>query len=149
MNSNGLRLHSRLIPILFTIALGACSTQSPQSQAAANAKIGCNFDSNKVCQRALTQPVSTSGPGGLTTSNQTYLAQNSPITSWVMVPIKAPDGSEVDVQCEISYQQMKVIYAYAVPSGTVSDKDRDWLRQVGYCTGEVGTEGAPALHPEQ
>jgi len=121
--------------------LAACSAADTSKQN--DAKIGCKFDAEQVCQRALTAPVSTAG--GFTTSNQSYIQDNSLATTWVQVPIKAPGGSEIDVSCQLKYSTKKVIYAYAVPSGTVSDSDRQWLHQTGMCIGTGGSEAAPKV----
>ncbi len=120
-------------------ALGSCSAAATAHQN--DAKIGCHFDAVKVCQNALMKPVASSS--GITTSNQSYISQNSPITTWLQAPVHAPGGSEIDVQCEVNYSQRKVIYANAVPSGTVSDPDRQWLQNHGLCTGVAGNQAMP------
>jgi hypothetical protein len=126
-------------------ALYACTAAS--SQTAALDKIGCQFDAQKVCERALKSPVNYSS--GITTSNQSYFQQNDPATAWEQVPIKAPGGSEVDVQCQVKTENKTVIYAYAVPSGAVSESDRNWLKQTGLCRGEAPSEPLPPVRAEQ
>jgi hypothetical protein len=64
-------------------------------------------------------------------------------------PIKAPGGSEVDVQCQVNTQNRTVVYAYAAPSGTVSDSDREWLKNVGWCRGVPATMPAPPVRSEE
>ncbi|MGH7781112.1 MAG: hypothetical protein ACREQR_14950 [Candidatus Binataceae bacterium] len=111
------------------------------------AKIGCQVDSNKVCQDMMLHPLDT---GSFTTSNQSYITQNSPATTWVMVPIKAPGGSEVDVQCQVNYGKKQVIYAYPTSSGTVSESDRQWMRQTGICTGgAAAAEQMPKIRGQE
>jgi hypothetical protein len=83
---------------------------------------------------------------GITTSNQSYISQNSPMTTWLMAPVRAPGGSEVDVQCQVNYSKKQIIYAYATPSGTVSDSDRQWLIQTGLCR-EPGSTAVPTAAP--
>jgi hypothetical protein len=124
------------------LAVSACAARQDKQQI--DAELGCHFDSIKVCQQALTQPVNTAG--GITTSNQSYIAQNSPATTWLMAPVKAPGGSEVDVQCQVNYTKKQVIYAYPTPSGKVSDSDRQWLIQTGMCV-PFGSTAAPAVAP--
>ncbi|MGC1679225.1 MAG: hypothetical protein WA740_16965 [Candidatus Binataceae bacterium] len=127
--------------LALAITIAACSAADTSKQN--DAKIGCKFDAERVCQNALTAPVSTAQ--GFTTRNPSYIQDNSLATTWVQVPIKAPGGSEIDVSCQLKYSTMKVIYAYAVPSGTVSDSDRQWLHQTGQCIGTEGTESAPKV----
>ena len=127
-------------------AMCACAPAGSQTSTDALQQIGCNFDAKKVCEGALSQPVNYSS--GITTSNQSYFQQNAPATVWEQVPIKAPGGSEVDVQCQISTENKKIVYAYAAPSGSVSDSDRNWLKQAGYCHGEAGTVAAPPPRAE-
>ncbi|HVA80458.1 MAG TPA: hypothetical protein VNF29_05995 [Candidatus Binataceae bacterium] len=127
------------------LALAACGAAGTAAQN--ETKIGCKFNSIKVCQNVLTVPLSTSG--GITTSNQSYIADNSSATTWIMAPVKAPGGSEVDVQCQVNYTKKQVIYAYPTVSGTVSDRDRQWLRNTGMCIGDIGTQPAPKPAAEE
>jgi len=46
---------------------------------------------------------------GTTTGNQSYFQQNAPATACEQVPVKAPGGSEVDVQCQIYAQDKTVV----------------------------------------
>lgn len=86
---------------------------------------------------------------GMTTRNQSYFQQNAPATVWEQPPVKAPGGSEVDVQCQINTQDKKLVYAYASPSGTASERDREWLKNVGWCHGMPATMTAPPVRAEE
>jgi hypothetical protein len=131
-----------MLVVLVSMALAACA-----SQGGSTGNIGCKLDTDRVCQGVLTAPLSTGT--GLTTSNQSYIQQNSPVTTWVMVPLKAPGGSEIDVNCEVNFAQQKVIYGNPTPSGAVSDSDRQWLQNTGLCVGSAATEAPPKLSGEQ
>jgi len=135
-----------LILNVFSLTASGCGPAVDNSAAETQALIGCDFDSVKVCTQALNHPIDFST--GIDTSNQSYLEQNEPMTAWEQVPVKAPGGSEVDVQCEINTQNRIVVYAFAKPSGAITDSDRDWLKQVGYCSGEAGTTTAPKVRAE-
>jgi hypothetical protein len=135
-----------LLVLALGAALSACGLSSRNTQAAQMQKIGCNFDSAKVCQQALARGKEFTS--GITTSNQSYFQQNSPATDWLQVPVRAPGGSEVDVQCQIKTEDNQVIYAYPAVSGSVSDSDREWLKQVGYCAGIPGTTTPPPVRAE-
>lgn len=137
----------RISAALLAVAICGCTPAGSQTSAAAIDKIGCPFDSKKVCEQALQQPINYST--GITTSNQSYFQQNAPATVWEQVPIKAPGGSEIDVQCQVNTQNKTVVYSYAAPGGTVSESDREWLKHVGYCHGDAATEAAPRVHPEE
>jgi hypothetical protein len=125
-----------------SLAMAACAARQDAGQI--DKELGCHFDSMRVCQQALTQPIASSS--GITTSNQSYVSQNGPATTWLMAPVKAPGGSEVDVQCQVNYSKKQVIYAYATPSGKVSDSDRNWLMQTGLCR-QAGSNAAPNAAP--
>ncbi len=127
-------------------AIAGCAPAGSQTAASALEKIGCDFDAKKVCEQAMAHPVAYAS--GITTSNQSYFQQNAPATVWEQVPIKAPGGSEVDVQCQVNTQNKSIVYAYAAPSGTVSESDRDWLKQAGYCHGVAATTTAPPARAE-
>ncbi len=129
------------------LAMTACAARQDKQQI--DAELGCHFDAIKICQQALTQPVQSAS--GITTSNQSYISQNSLATTWLMAPVKAPGGSEVDVQCQVNYGKKQVIYAYATPSGKVSDSDRQWLIQTGLCVqpGQAPPAAAPGVTPPQ
>ncbi len=141
---NGLGIS--MAALLMAVAAG-CAATGPQTAQSALEKIGCDFDARKACEQALAAPVSYAS--GITTGNQSYFQQNAPATAWEQVPVRAPGGSEVDVQCQINTQNKTVIYAYAAPSGTVSESDRNWLRQTGFCKGESPTRPAPPLRAEE
>ena len=87
---------------------------------------------------------------GITTGNQSYFQQNAPATGWETgLRRSAPGGSEVDVQCQVNTQDRTVVYTYAAPSGTVSDSDREWLKNVGWCHGVPATMTAPPVRAEE
>jgi hypothetical protein len=137
---------SVLLLIALALAAGACAAASRDTAAAQMQKIGCNFDSTKVCQQAMTH--ATEFTSGITTKNQSYFQQDSPATDWLQIPVRAPGGSEVDVQCQIKTENNQVIYAYPTVSGSVSESDQAWLKQVGYCAGIPGTMPAPPIRAE-
>jgi hypothetical protein len=132
---------------LLSAAFAGCAPTGSQTNSEALDKIGCQFESRKICEDVLAHPVNYAS--GITTSNQSYFQQNAPATVWEQVPIKAPGGSEVDVQCQIDTQNKAVIYAYATPSGTVSDSDRNWFKQTGRCRGDAATQAAPPVRAEE
>ena len=133
--------------VLLSAAVAGCTPAGSQTSTEALDKIGCQFESKKICEDVLAHPVNYAS--GITTSNQSYFQQNAPATVWEQVPIKAPGGSEVDVQCQIDTQNKAVIYAYATPSGTVSESDRNWFKQTGRCRGDTATQAAPPVPAEE
>ena len=135
------------LSLIFAAALGGCTPAGSQTGTAALDQIGCQFESKKVCEQALLHPINFSS--GITTSNQSYFQQNAPATVWEQVPVKAPGGSEVDVQCQVNTQNQTVVYAYASPSGTISDRDRQWLKNVGWCHRVPATMTAPPVRAEE
>jgi hypothetical protein len=137
--------HSAMAAMLAGLTFG-CTPAGSQTGAAALAEIGCNFQSKKVCEQALAHPINYAS--GIRTSNQSYFQQNQLATAWEQVPVKAPGGSEVDVQCQVNTQNNTVVYAYATPSGTVSDSDLNWLKQVGLCAGDASSEPEPKIRAE-
>jgi len=128
---------------MLAAAIASCGTVGNSKRA--DAVIGCDFDAAKACASALLHPVDSRL--GITTSNSSYITDNGRATIWLQVPVQAPGGSEIDVQCQVHYRERKVIYAYPMPSGIVSGKDRQWLRRVGLCSGVPGTEPMPKLAP--
>ena len=135
------------LPPIFAAAMDGCAPPGSQTSTAALDAIGCQFEAKKVCEQALLHPINFSS--GITTGNQSYFQQNAPATLWVQVPIKTPGGSEVDVQCQVNTQNRTVVYAYAAPSGTVSDSDGEWLKNVGWCRGVAATMTAPPVRSEE
>jgi hypothetical protein len=147
MRSVSSRAAHAALPLIFAAAVGGCTPAGSQTSSAALDAIGCQFDAKKVCEQAMTHPVKF--PSGITTSNQSYFQQNAPATVWGQVPLKAPGGSEVDIQCQFDTQNRTVVYAYAAPSGTISDSDREWLKNVGWCHGVPATMTAPPVRAEE
>jgi hypothetical protein len=147
MSSGSSRAGHAALPLIFAAAVGGCTPAGSQTTTAAFDAIGCQFEAKKVCAQSLTHPVNFSS--GITTRNQSYFQQNAPATVWEQVPVKAPGGSEVDVQCEINTQDRTVVYAYPAPSGTVSDSDREWLKNVGWCRGVPANLTPPPVRAEE
>src|SRR5262245_55135307 len=108
--------------LIFAAAPGGCSAAGSQTATPALDQIGCRLESKGICEQAMARPVHFAS--GITTGNQSDVQQNAPATVWEQVPIKAPGGSELDVpQCQVNTQNKTVIYAYAAPSGGLSDRD--------------------------
>lgn len=113
------------------VAAASCGTAlSPANRA--EKRIGCKFDSNRVCQNAMLQPFSNGGwlNGSLFDS---YYSENSPPTTEISRSIKLPSGALIDVNCSINLPQRKVVYASPSTDATLSSSDRQWLRSAGYC----------------
>ncbi|MBV8138750.1 MAG: hypothetical protein JO121_24455 [Deltaproteobacteria bacterium] len=148
MRSVSSRAAHAALPLIFAAAVGGgCTPAGSQTSTGALDAIGCQFEAKKVCEQSSTRPVNFSS--GITTSNQSYFQQNAPATVWEQVPIKAPGGSEVDVQCQVDTQNKVVVYAYATPSGSVSDGDRERLKDAGFCRGVPATLTAPSVRAKE
>ena len=137
---------------VIAVALGACApTATSGKSSAASSAIGCDFDAKRACESVFTQSITMmgGGAGGMQgTAASAFVQQNGPATHWVINPMKLPGGSEVDVSCQVNLQQHKVIYAEAKPAGEISDADKGYIRQSGYCLGgERG--GQVAGSPQQ
>jgi len=133
------------LALVFAAALGGCTPA--RSEPAPRRSMRSDAGSKRgEPASGLAHPVNFSS--GITTSNQSYFQQNAPATTREQVPVKAPGSSEVDVQCQVNTRDRTVVYAYAAPSGTVSDS-REWLKNVGWCHGVPATTTAPPVRAEE
>jgi hypothetical protein len=147
MRSVSSRAGHAALPVIFAAAVGGWTPAGSQTSTAALDAIGCQFEAKKVCEQALSHPVNFAS--GITTSDQPYFQPNARATVCEQVPVKAPGGPEVEVQCQGNTQNTAVVYAYAAPSGTVSDSDREWLKNVGWCHGALATLTAPPVRAKE
>ena len=135
---------SLTVSLLVAALLTGCVQTPTPSQTAGT--IGCDIDSKRICEEALRKNVDFGQLNARLSSS--YAQQNGTPTQYIIMPIRAPGGSRVDLSCEINVQNRTVIYATANADGAVSESDQEWLKQVGYCRGVPGTVTPPPLKPE-
>ena len=88
MRSVSSRAGHAALPLIFAAAVGGCTPAGSQTSTAALDAIGCQFESQKVCEQAMAHAVNFSS--GITTSNPSYFQQNAPATVWGQVRSKPP-----------------------------------------------------------
>ena len=123
--------------ILSTL-FSACATQpsggsSPSGAQAASAQSGqkCEVDVKKVCQQIRNAP-SVDAMTGLT-QDSTGIEQSQPRTTRQFVSYQVPNGSMIEVSCEMNAAHHSVVYAHLMPSPTLTPTDVAYLENAGYC----------------
>jgi len=118
--------------------LSACASQptgisSSSSAPVASASSGqkCEIDAKKVCQEIRNAP-SVDAATGLT-MDSTELEQNQPRTTSQFVSYQIPNGSMIEVSCEMNAAHHSVVYAHLMPGPPLTPTDISVLENAGYC----------------
>ena len=115
----------------------ACSSQpasSPPSGGAQVASAGpgkCDLDVKKVCEEMRNRPVVDAGTGQ--TQDATEREQNSVRTDSRVVALQVPNGSMIEVECEINTHHNSVVYAHRQPGPALTPTDIAFIKNAGYC----------------
>lgn len=119
--------------------LTSCSSQSPSSsshsaaQSASAASVGgCNVDANAICESIRNQPI-VDAQTGLSLDHRA-LAERSARTTKTFENLQIPNGSLLQVGCEMNAQHNTVTYAHLLPGAPLSTTDVAWLKAHNLCT---------------
>ena len=135
MPLNVIKVDSMLKAIVTTsivaasLILPSCSTTStPPGEGAATS--GCAIDARKVCEADKElRRVQTTGEA----DTQSQQEQNLPPTQTWIPHFTTPDGTLIEIDCEINIRHHSVIYAHLMPGPKLTDGDLDYLRNQGLC----------------
>ena len=126
-----------LAMILLAMA-SACSSQTAGNPptagaqgASADAGQSCALDVKRVCQEMRNRPVIDSATGQ--EQDRTEREQNGARTDIRFVSYQIPNGSLVEVQCDINNEHNTVVYAHLMPGLPLTATDIAFIRQNGYC----------------
>jgi hypothetical protein len=125
---------------MLTVIAG-CSPQQSASQPSSQAPPGggqvasagskCEVDVKRVCQQMRNKPVINSQTG--LTYDSTEVEQNSSRTALEFTSIQVPNGSLIQIQCDINTAHRSVVYAHLMPSPPLTPTDVAYLESTGYC----------------
>jgi hypothetical protein len=108
----------------------ACASQpAGNSPAASGPK--CEVDVKKVCQEIRNAP-SVDAATGLT-MDSTEIEQSQPRTTNQFVTYQVPNGSLLEVSCEMNAAHRTVVYAHLMPGPQLTTTDAAALESAGYC----------------
>ena len=115
-----------------------CSPQQSASQssgatqvASASAGGKCQVDVKRVCEELRNKPVTDSQTG--LSYDSTEVEQNNTRTAEEFTSLQVPNGSMIQVECEINPRHHSVVYAHLMPSPPLTATDVAYLQQIGYC----------------
>jgi hypothetical protein len=108
---------------------GGAQASSASSGASSGQK--CEIDVKRVCQEGRDKPVIDSQTGQM--QDSTEREQNASGTDTRIFPLQIPNGSMVEVQCEINTRHKSVVYAHLMPSPPLTPTDVAYLQNIGYC----------------
>ncbi len=115
--------------LLLALFSGCASQPAGSSQAASGPK--CEVDVKKVCQQIRKAP-SVDASTGLT-MDSTEIEQNQPRTTNQFVSYQVPNGSMLEVSCEMNAAHHTVVYAHLMPGPPLTPTDAAALESAGYC----------------
>lgn len=124
-----------IVTAVTALTLSACSSQPVGSASGANAQVAsnqtCELDVKRVCQELRNKPVINSMTG--LTEDATEVEQNSARTAMEFTTLAVPNGSVIQVQCEMNSQHHTVIYAHQMPGPPLTPTDIAFVQNAGYC----------------
>lgn len=117
--------------------LTSCSAQNSSSgsqtasaQSAAGGA-GCEIDAKKVCQQIADQPVVDAATG--LTLDPREREQSGFRTISEHMTFSIPNGSVVEVDCQINAAHGSVVYAHTLPGPALTETDVQFLRSNSLC----------------
>jgi hypothetical protein len=121
------------------LLLSACSSLQTGKTSVGGSQVAsapsdqkCEVDVKRVCQELRKRPVVDSQTG--LTYDRTEVEQNSQRTMTEFLPYQVPNGSMLEVQCEINSEHSTVVYAHLMPGGPpLTATDVAYLENAGYC----------------
>jgi hypothetical protein len=117
--------------------ISGCASQPGANQSAAGAQVvsaagqSCELDVKRVCQELKDRPVIDSATGQ--TQDRTEREQNASRTDSRFVSYPIPNGSVVEVQCDINTEHNSVVYAHLMPGPPLTPTDLAFIQKNGYC----------------
>jgi hypothetical protein len=124
--------------VVLLTSFSACSSQPAGSPSSGGAQAGsassgqkCEVDVKRVCQEMRKAPVDDSGTG--LSLDATEVEQNSARTSNEIINFQIPNGSLLEVSCEINAAHRTVVYAHFLRGAALTATDVSTLENSGYC----------------
>ena len=133
-----IKLSALVAGFMMLLLCSACASQSGGSPssggtqvASASSEQKCELDARKVCEQMRKAP-SVDSLTGLT-MDSTELEQNQPRTTNQFISYQIPNGSMVEVSCEMNAAHHTVVYAHVMPGPPLTETDIAAIRNAGYC----------------
>ncbi len=128
-------MSSAIAGALLLAMLSGCASQQAggsASNGAASAPVPkCEVDAKKICQQIRNAPTVDAATG--LTMDSTEVEQNQPRTTRQFVSYQIPNGSMIEVSCEMNAAHHSVVYAHLMPSPPLTATDVTALENAGYC----------------
>jgi hypothetical protein len=120
--------------LLVAVPFGCSSQQASQSSggtqvASAGAAQKCELDAKKICQEMRNQEVSVAGQ--MQGSRETE--ENQPRTMSETITYQIPNGSLLEIECQINTTHRSVVYARTLQGPALTPTDVAFIQQAGYC----------------
>ena len=126
-----------VVSIVMLAMTAGCAPQQSSGQATSGgggqvaSADKCEVDVKRVCQELKDRPVIDSQTG--LTYDSTEVEQNSLRTAQEFTSLQVPNGSLIQVECEINPRHHSVVYAHLMPSPPLTATDVAYLKNLGYC----------------
>ena len=132
-----LRRSTVTIGAVMLTTFAACSQQvaapstSGTQVASSDPSTACTLDVNRVCQELRNKPVIDPMTGQV--QDRTEREQNGSRTDSRFTSYQVPNGSLIQVQCEINNEHGTVVYAHLMPGPPLTPTDIAFIQKNGYC----------------
>ena len=128
---SALAIGAILLTICAACSQPASSASSGGAQVASAGSSKCEVDTKRVCQELRNKPVVDSATG--LTYDTTEVEQNAPRTVEEFTSMRVPNGSVIQVECEMNTLHHSVVYAHLMPMPPLTPTDVAYLENTGYC----------------
>lgn len=132
------RLSALLAAAICLSIFSACASQPGSNSSSGATQVAsaasgdtCELDVKRVCQQIRNAPTVDAATG--LTMDSTEVEQNQPRTTSQFVSYQIPNGSMVEVSCEMNAAHHTVVYAHQMPGPALTPTDIAYIRNAGYC----------------
>lgn len=123
----------RLILLAAVLAATVTACSSQKSVATASSGATCDIDAKKMCEAdtSLENMIKT---GEFDDAQQ--FAANTPRTASYRWIFSMPNGTLLEIQCDINTEHHRIVYAHLLSGPKLSVEDIDYLHNQGLCKNE-------------
>jgi hypothetical protein len=113
-----------------------CSQQQSAGQSSGGTQVAstgtgdkCELDAKRICQEMRNQQVSVAGQE----EGSRETESDQPRTMSETITYQIPNGSLLEIECQINTTHRSVVYAHALQGAALTPTDIAFIKQAGYC----------------
>ena len=121
---------------LLAFTFGCSSQQSAGQSSGGSAQVAsagasgkCELDAKRICQEMRNQQVTIDGRA----EDSREMEGNQPRTMSETITYQIPNGSLLEIECQINTTHRSVVYAHTLHGAALTPTDVAQIQQAGYC----------------